>query len=190
VHPPLCQPSDRPSLARFYRDVDKLDKALCISIVRGDAFRPKYLGRTLAKTRAEVFVLSIGNGDSVRKSNIRIASAQALAFVLKMPEYKRIRIVVVSSTGTEDSRIIVGGGLGKLISLHRRQACSRRPHGPRKTRFAPCKRSSRVIPCRVHPISRSRLQDVGLASADLASDIRGYSSLCPCHEAQPRLPCR
>jgi putative NADH-flavin reductase len=112
-----------PAVHAFCRDVDKLDdkdKALCTSVLQGDARSPIDLERALAETHAEVVVLSIGNGDSVKKSDIRTASAQALVQVLKMPQYKRVRIVVVSSTGAGNSRIIVGGGLGKLISLHLR----------------------------------------------------------------------
>lgn len=112
-----------PAVHAFCRDVDKLedeDKALCSSVIQGDARSPIDLERALAETRAEFVILSIGNGDSVKKSNIRTASAEALAFVLKMPHYKRVRTVVVSSTGAGNSRIIIGGGLGKLISLHLR----------------------------------------------------------------------
>jgi putative NADH-flavin reductase len=112
-----------PAVHAFCRDTDKLaekDKALCTTIVQGDARSPIDLERALAETHAEVVILSIGNGDSVKKSDIRTVSAQALAQVLKKPQYKRVRTVVVSSTGAGNSRIIVGAGLGKLISFHLR----------------------------------------------------------------------
>jgi uncharacterized protein YbjT (DUF2867 family) len=112
-----------PAVHAFCRDADKLDdkvKALCTSIVQGDARSPLDLERALAETYADVVVLTIGNGDNVKKSDIRTASAYALAQVLEMPQYERIRTVVVSSTGAGNSRIIVGGGLGKLISFHLR----------------------------------------------------------------------
>jgi uncharacterized protein YbjT (DUF2867 family) len=112
-----------PAVHAFCRDVNKLDdkdKALCTSIVQGDAFSPIDLERALAQTRADVVVLCIGSGDSVKKSYNRTASAHAIAQVLKMPQNKRVSIVVVSSAGAGSSRIIVGGGLGKLISLHLR----------------------------------------------------------------------
>jgi hypothetical protein len=67
-------------------------------IVQGDAFSSKYLERALAETRAEIVVLSIGQCDSVKKSYIRTASAQALAQVLKVLQNKRVRIVMVSSS--------------------------------------------------------------------------------------------
>jgi putative NADH-flavin reductase len=112
-----------PAVHAFCRDEDKLDdkdKALCTSIVQGNARSPLDLQRALAETCADVVVLTVGNGDSVKPSDIRTASAYALVQVLEMPHYKRIRTVVVSSTGAGNSRIIVGGGLGKLISLHLR----------------------------------------------------------------------
>jgi uncharacterized protein YbjT (DUF2867 family) len=112
-----------PAVHAFCRDVDKLDdkdKALCTSIVQGDALSPKDLKHALTQTRADVVVLSIGNGDSVKKSYNRTASAHAIVQVLKLPQYNDVRVIVVSSAGAGNSRIIVGGGLGKLISLHRR----------------------------------------------------------------------
>jgi uncharacterized protein YbjT (DUF2867 family) len=112
-----------PAVHAFCRDVDKLDdkdKALCTSTMQGDARSPIDLERALVETRADVVVVSIGNGDSVRKSDIRTASAYALVQVLKMPQFEHVHTVVVSSVGAGNSRIIVGGGLGKLISLHLR----------------------------------------------------------------------
>jgi putative NADH-flavin reductase len=112
-----------PAVYAFCRDADKLDdkdKALCTSIVQGDARSPADLERALTETHAEVVVLSIGNGDSVKKSDIRTASAQALVQVLEKPQFERVHTVVVSSTGAGNSRIIVGGGLGTLISFHLR----------------------------------------------------------------------
>jgi putative NADH-flavin reductase len=113
----------KPAVHAFCRDADDLDnkdKTLCTSIVQGDAFSPKDLERALAETRAEVVVLSIGHCESVKKSYIRTASAQALTQVLKMPQFKRVRIIMVSNTGARKSRIIVCGGLGMLTSFRLR----------------------------------------------------------------------
>jgi putative NADH-flavin reductase len=113
----------KPAVHAFCRDAEKLndqDKALCTSIIQGDARSPKDLKRALAETNADIVVLSIGNGDSVKKTYIRTASAHAMVQVLKMPQYKHVHIVVVSSTGAGKSRIIVGGGLGQLISYRLR----------------------------------------------------------------------
>jgi hypothetical protein len=115
----------------FCRDVQELkdkDKDLdtsvmqgfCTSIVQGDARSPKDLERALVETRADVVVLSIGNGDSVKKSYTRTASAHAMVEVLEKPQFEHVHTVVVSSVGAGNSRIIVGGGLGKMISLHLR----------------------------------------------------------------------
>jgi hypothetical protein len=113
----------KPAVHAFCRDADDLDdkdKTLCTSIVQGDAFSPKDLERALAETSAEDVILSIGHCESVKKSYIRTASAQALTQVLKMPQFKRVRIVMVSNTGARKSRIIVCGGLGMLTSFRLR----------------------------------------------------------------------
>jgi NAD(P)-dependent dehydrogenase (short-subunit alcohol dehydrogenase family) len=120
-----------PAVHAFCRDVDHLndkDKDLdtsvvqgfCTSIVQGDALNPKDLERALAETHADVVVLSIGNSDSVRKSYTRTASAHAMVQVLQKPQFEHVHTIVVSSVGAGNSRIIVGGGVGKLISLHLR----------------------------------------------------------------------
>jgi hypothetical protein len=98
-------------------NLDDKDKDLCTSIVQGDAFSSKDLERALAETRAEIVVLSIEHCDSVNKSHSRTASAQVLAQVLQLPQNKRVRIVMVSSTGTIKSRVMVCGGLGMLVSF-------------------------------------------------------------------------
>jgi uncharacterized protein YbjT (DUF2867 family) len=120
-----------PAVHAFCRDVDNLNKkdkdldtsvvqGFCTSIVQGDARNPKDLERALAETHADVVVLSTGNGDSVRKSYSRTASAHAIVQVLEKPQFEHVHTIVVSSVGAGNSRIIVGGGLGKLISLHLR----------------------------------------------------------------------
>jgi uncharacterized protein YbjT (DUF2867 family) len=120
-----------PAVHAFCRDVDNLSdkekemntsvvQGFCNTIVQGDACSPKDLERALTETRANVVVLSIGNGDSVRKSYNRTASAHAMVQVLEKPQFEHIHTVVVSSVGAGNSRIIVGGGLGKMISLRLR----------------------------------------------------------------------
>jgi NAD(P)-dependent dehydrogenase (short-subunit alcohol dehydrogenase family) len=115
----------KPAVHAFCRDARKLDDkdmALCKMIVQGDARRPIDLERALAETHADVVVLSIGYGDSAKKSYIRTASANAMVQVLKMPQFERIHTVVVSSVGAGNSRISpsIGVSLGKLISFHLR----------------------------------------------------------------------
>lgn len=112
-----------PAVHAFVRNESKLaaaDKAMCESVVQGDARSAADLERALTETRASVVIVSVGNGDSVKKSDIRTANAQALVQCLKKPQFKRVRTVVISSTGAGNSRIIVGAGIGKLISFHLR----------------------------------------------------------------------
>jgi uncharacterized protein YbjT (DUF2867 family) len=120
-----------PAVHAFCRDADELNdrqlalcttivQGLCTSIVQGDARSPKDLSRALAETNADVVVLSIGNSDSFKKSYIRTASAHAMVQVLKKPQFEHVHTVVVSSVGAGNSRIIAGGGVGKMISLRLR----------------------------------------------------------------------
>jgi uncharacterized protein YbjT (DUF2867 family) len=120
-----------PAVHAFCRDVGNLsdkDKDLdtskvqgfCTSVLQGDARNPKDLERALTETHADVVVLSIGNGDSVKKSYTRTASAHAIVQVLEKTQFEHVHTIVVSSVGAGNSRIIVGGGVGKLISLRLR----------------------------------------------------------------------
>jgi hypothetical protein len=107
----------------FCRDPSKLsdnDKDLCTSIVKGNARNEADLEQALLKTRANIVIVSVGNGESVTKNDIRTASAEALAAVMKKPEFEHVHVIIVSSTGASSSRIIVGLGIGKLISYHLR----------------------------------------------------------------------
>jgi hypothetical protein len=80
----------------------------------------KDLSYALEKTNADVVIVSIGNGDSVRPTDVRTASAKALARVLKQPQFNNVRVIIVSAAGAGASKIIVGFGLGSLISFHLR----------------------------------------------------------------------
>jgi NAD(P)H-binding len=113
----------KPTLHAFCRDKSKLssaDKDLCTSIIEGNARNNHDLEQALESSGATDVIVSIGTGDSVKQCDIRAASAQALVQVLKRPQFKQVRVVVVSSTGAGNSRIIIGMGLGKLISYHLR----------------------------------------------------------------------
>ena len=119
----LAKHPSKPQIHAFCRNPSKLadtDQALCDSVIAGDARQSKDLQQALQQTAANVVIVSIGNGESVAKTDIRTASAEALATVLKLPDFKHVRTVVVSSTGAGTSRIVVGMGIGKLISFHLR----------------------------------------------------------------------
>ena len=109
------------SIHAFCRDASKLsakDIALCSSVVQGNARSASDLEKALLETKADVVIISVGNGDSVKKSDIRTVSGEALASIMKKPEFHHLQVMVVSSTGAGSSKIIVGLGIGKLISYH------------------------------------------------------------------------
>ena len=119
----LSKHQSRPQIHGFCRDPSKLsenDKNLCDSIVTGNARNKGDIEKALRQTNANVVLVSVGMGDSTQKTDIRTASAEALASVLKKPEYGNIRAMIVSSNGAGGSRIIVGFGIGKLIEFHLR----------------------------------------------------------------------
>ena len=119
----LHQQPNKPTLHAFCRSPDKLsaqDKALCTTIQQGNARNATDLENALRQSQANYVVVSIGNGDSVAKSDIRTANAQALASVLQRREFRHVRVMIVSSTGAGNSDIIVGFGIGAMISFHLR----------------------------------------------------------------------
>lgn len=130
--------SSKPQIHAFCRDPSKLnnnDKALCASIVEGNARKEADIERALSKSKADVVVVSLGNGESVKKNDIRTTSGQALAAVMKKPDFKHVQALIVSSTGAGSSRIIVGFGIGKLISFHLRHVLN--DHSGQEMAFAP-----------------------------------------------------
>lgn len=120
----LAQHPAKPALHAFCRDASKMDPQdakLCQSIVTGNARSEQDLYNALDTTNADTVIVSIGNGDDTSKTDIRTASARALVNVLtKNPQFEHVRVLVVSSTGAASSDIIVGFGIGKLISFHLR----------------------------------------------------------------------
>lgn len=117
----LKQRPEKPAVHAFARDPTKLqgnDAVGYDSIVQGDARSAKDLERALIETKADVVIVSIGNGDSVKKSDVRTANAQALAMVLAKSKFSQVRVEVVSSTGAGSSRIVVGMGIGMFIEHH------------------------------------------------------------------------
>jgi hypothetical protein len=67
-------------------------------------------------TKADLVVVSIGNGDNVKQSNIRTESAKALVQVLVGQRvYRHVHVLVLSMIGAGGS-----GGVGKLTEFHLR----------------------------------------------------------------------
>ena len=78
------------------------------------------LERAVGDTGADWVVVSIGNGDSIQKTDIRAASAIALTTVLLQPQHADVKVAVVSSNGAGTSQIKVGLGIGQLIEYRLR----------------------------------------------------------------------
>mmetsp|Transcript_19802 Transcript_19802/g.57461 ORF Transcript_19802/g.57461 Transcript_19802/m.57461 type:complete len:227 (-) Transcript_19802:65-745(-) len=107
----------------FCRDPTKIPDEyihFCQSVIKGDARNPNDVERAVGESGAQVVIVSVGNGDSVKKSDVRTSSAKALADVMQRPRYRHVRAVIVSSTGAGTSKIKVGMGVGKIISFHLR----------------------------------------------------------------------
>lgn len=115
--------SNKPKIFAFCRDAGKFDqetRALCDEIIQGNARDPKDLQRAVTASKAELVIVAIGNGDSVKKNDIRTSSAKALVEVLSKPSFVNVNVLVVSSVGAGESRIIAGYGIGKMIEFHLR----------------------------------------------------------------------
>lgn len=115
----LAGHKSKPAVHVFCRNPSKLaesDKALCASIVTGDARKSQDIEQAMTKTRAELVVLATGSGNNLGKTDIRQATGEALVTVLKKQEYSSVKVVLLSSNGAGDSKIIVGFGMGKFVS--------------------------------------------------------------------------
>lgn len=113
----------RPQVHVFCRNPTKLAPEctkMCASVYQGDARNATHVKRALASSDADICIISIGNGDSVAKSDIRTVNAQAVASAMKTSGMEHIRAVVLSSPGAGTSTIKVGMGFGKLIEHHLR----------------------------------------------------------------------
>lgn len=120
----LSEQVPKPSIHAFCRDESKLDnkmRSLCTSVVQGNARKEQDIRRALKTTHADWIIVAIGNGEDVSKSDIRTASAHAIVNVLKGdPAFSNVRTMLVSSNGAGSSKIVVGMGIGMLISHHLR----------------------------------------------------------------------
>jgi len=111
------------NITAFCRDPTKLDanvQSLCTQVVKGNARSEQDLQHALEVSRADIVVVSIGNGDNTGKTDIRTSSAKALTKVLSQPAFQHVQAVVISSIGAGESHIKVGMGIGKMIEFQLR----------------------------------------------------------------------
>jgi len=117
-------PASSLKIHAFCRTPSKLEgdssmKLLCDSVIQGNARSSTDIDKALSVSNANFIIVSVGNGENVKKNNIREESAKALVQVL--PKHPHIRgVIVISSTGAGSSKIIIGMGMGKLISRYLR----------------------------------------------------------------------
>uniref|UniRef100_A0A7R9VGH1 NAD(P)-binding domain-containing protein n=1 Tax=Pseudictyota dubia TaxID=2749911 RepID=A0A7R9VGH1_9STRA len=134
----LSQDTKKKEVHAMCRDPSKIPeqyKENCESVIKGDARSPDDIEQAINDTNAQVVIVSVGNGDSVAKSDVRTASARALARVMEKPQYRHVRALVVSSTGAGTSKIKVGMGVGKIISYHLRHVL--KDHTGQEKAFGP-----------------------------------------------------
>ena len=127
--------TNKPKIFAFCRDPSKLDPTIinmCDGTIKGNARSSDDIERALIESQADLVLVSVGNGDSVKKSDIRTQSAQALVKVLtknstsnknnteSTTSFENVRVIVVSSSGAGGSKIKVGFGIGKFIEWHLR----------------------------------------------------------------------
>merc|ERR1711915_534531 len=113
----------QPKVFAFCRTPTKLNQKLLNEIdgvFRGDARSSKDIQNALKQSNADLVIVSVGNGDDVKKTDIRTANAKALTKALAKSRFSHVKAVIVSSGGAGKSKIIVGFGIGKIISFHLR----------------------------------------------------------------------
>lgn len=118
------QPSN-PAIHVLCRDTAKLSQNLpsiveLASVIKGNARNEYDIEQAVKESQADWVVVCVGNGVNVGKNDIRAVNAEATVSVLKQPQFQHVRALVVSSTGAGNSKIIVGLGIGALISHHLR----------------------------------------------------------------------
>jgi hypothetical protein len=119
------QPSNNAptSIFAMCRDASKLSdeaRACCDGVIKGNARGPKDMENALKASKADLVIVAVGNGDNVKKNDIRTATAKALVSVVTSMGHRNVRAVIVSSIGSGGSKIKVGFGVGTLIDFHLR----------------------------------------------------------------------
>ena len=107
-------------MARNPNKLDKADRSLVNSIEKGNARDTHDIEQALRKTKANYVILATGNGHDVSKTDIREATGRALATVLQNDEFKDVQAIIMSSHGAAETKVIVGFGIGMLISFYLR----------------------------------------------------------------------
>eukprot|EP00980_Cylindrotheca_fusiformis_P016366 scaffold4879_cov57-Cylindrotheca_fusiformis.AAC.1 len=107
-------------MARTPSKLDAADRSLVTSIEKGNARDTNDIEHALRKTKANYVILATGNGKDVSKSDTREATGRALAMALQKEEFSQVQAIVMSSHGASETKVVVGFGIGKLISFYLR----------------------------------------------------------------------
>lgn len=110
----------KPKIHAFCKDLKSLPERgvdLCDHVVLGDATKKSDIEGALRKTKANIVVVCIGNGNNTSKTDVRTASANALVSVMSKNEYKHVRALVLSRLGAGSSDKLKSGiSLGTFAS--------------------------------------------------------------------------
>ena len=140
----------------FCRSPSKLDvetKTLCDGVIQGNARDASDVEAAIKKSKADIVVVAIGNGDNVKKTDIRTSSAEALVKVLSKQKYSNVNVVVVSSSGAGESRINYKLGIGRMIEFHLRHILS--DHDGQEAAFKAASMKDRVLILRPTALSEN-----------------------------------
>ena len=153
-------PRYKPTVFAFCRNPDSFNKQtkdLCDGgVLKGDARNKHDIEKALRDSKADLVVVAVGTGESVKKSDIRTASAQAIASVLCKPKYQHVKALVVSSIGAGGSRIKVGMGIGRAIEFHIRHVL--KDHNGQEAAFLSAMKDRTLI---VRPTALTKDQPTG-----------------------------
>jgi len=127
----LSNSRPKPDIHALVRDPSKLSSTVKLTTyIKGNARSEQDIESALKSSHADWVIISVGNGENVAKgvNDIRGANAKATVQVLQKPEFQNVRTMVVSSTGAGSSKIVVGMGIGTLISHHLRYVLADHTH--------------------------------------------------------------
>ena len=143
----LAEHSSKPDIYALARDPSKLNAQQQLiklaGIVQGNARNATDIERAVEASQPDWVIVCVGNGENVAKNDIRAANANATISILQKPAYQRVRAMVISSTGAGNSKIIVGLGLGALISYHLRHVLA--DHTRQETAFTDAMKNRTTI---------------------------------------------
>lgn len=108
------------ALARNPSKFSDSDKRLCNTITTGNARNAQDIEKALVESKANYVILATGNGEDTSKSDTREKTGEALAAVVSKPNFSNVKVVIMSSHGAAETKIIVGFGIGMMISHHLR----------------------------------------------------------------------